>query len=136
MPIHNIELKRGKGAVLVRGAGTSAQILAKEGKHAHVKLPSGEIRLVRTECFATVGQVSNPEHTTISIGKAGRSRWLGRKPKTRGVAMNPVDHPMGGGEGKAAGGRHPCSRTGLKSKGKRTRGKKPSDKFIVQRRRK
>jgi large subunit ribosomal protein L2 len=134
MPIHNIELKRGKGGALVRGAGTSAQILAKEGEHAHVKLPSGETRLIRTECFATIGQVSNPEHSTISLGKAGRSRWLGRKPKTRGVAMNPVDHPMGGGEGKAAGGRHPCSRTGLKSKGKRTRRKKVSDPFIIQRR--
>lgn len=134
MPIHNIELKRGKGGALVRGAGTSAQILAKEGEYAHVKLPSGETRLIRAECFATIGQVSNPEHSAISLGKAGRSRWLGRKPKTRGVAMNPVDHPMGGGEGKAAGGRHPCSSTGLKSKGKKTRKKKNSDKFIVQRR--
>ncbi len=134
MAIHNIELKKGKGGALVRGAGTSAQILAKEGKHAHVKLPSGEIRLIRAECFATIGQVSNPEHVTIDLGKAGRSRWLGRRPKVRGVAMNPVDHPMGGGEGKAAGGRHPCSPTGLKSKGKKTRRKKISDKFIVQRR--
>ncbi len=134
MPIFNIELKRGKGGALARGAGTSAQILAKEGEYAHVKLPSGEIRLIRAECFATIGQVSNPEHSMISLGKAGRSRWLGRKPKTRGVAMNPVDHPMGGGEGKAGGGRHPCSPTGLKSKGKKTRKKKLSDKFIVQRR--
>lgn len=135
MPIHNIELKKGKGGVLARGAGTSAQILAKEGKYAHVKLASGEIRLIRSECFATIGQVSNPEHSAISLGKAGRSRWLGRRPKTRGVAMNPVDHPMGGGEGKASGGRHPCSPKGLKSKGKRTRKKRISDKFIVQRRR-
>lgn len=134
MPIHNIELKRGKGGALVRGAGTAAQILAKEGEYAHVKLPSGEIRLIRGECFATIGQLSNPEHSTISLGKAGRSRWLGRRPKTRGVAMNPVDHPMGGGEGKASGGRHPCSPTGLKSKGKKTRKKKNSDKFIIQRR--
>jgi large subunit ribosomal protein L2 len=134
MPIHNIELKRGKGGALVRGAGTAAQILAKEGVYAHVKLPSGEIRLIRAECFASVGQVSNPEHSTITSGKAGRSRWLGRRPKTRGVAMNPVDHPMGGGEGKAAGGRHPCSPTGLKSKGKKTRKKRISDRFIVQRR--
>ncbi|KPJ50414.1 50S ribosomal protein L2 [candidate division TA06 bacterium DG_26] len=134
MAIHNVELKKGKGGALVRGAGTSAQILAKEGAYAHVKLPSGEVRLIRSECFATIGQVSNPEHGSGSLGKAGRSRWLGKRPKVRGVAMNPVDHPMGGGEGKASGGRHPCSPTGLKSKGKKTRKRKPSDMFIVQRR--
>lgn len=134
MPIFNIELQRGKGGQLVRGAGTGAQILAKEGKFAHIKLPSGEIRLIHLQCLATIGQVSNIEHDTISYGKAGRRRWLGFRPRTRAVAMNPVDHPMGGGEGKASGGRHPCSPDGLLAKGLRTRKKRQSDKYIVKRR--
>lgn len=133
-PIHNIELKKGRGGKMARSAGSYAQILAKEGKYAHVKLPSGEVRLISIDCMATIGQLGNIEHNTISIGKAGRSRWLGRMPRVRGVAMNPVDHPMGGGEGKSSGGRHPCSPWGQKSKGLKTRKTKPSDKFIVKRR--
>ena len=134
MPIHNLELKRGRGGKMIRSAGTYAQILAKEGKYAHLKLPSGEVRLVGIDCKATIGQLGNIEHNTISIGKAGRSRWLGRLPRVRGVAMNPVDHPMGGGEGKSSGGRHPCSPWGQKAKGLKTRKTKPSDRFIVKRR--
>jgi large subunit ribosomal protein L2 len=134
--IHNVEMKRGRGGQIARGAGTSVELVAKEDKYAHIRLPSGEIRLVRTECYATIGQVGNLEHENISIGKAGRSRWLGRRPKVRGVAMNPVDHPMGGGEGKSSGGRHPCSPWGQKSKGLKTRKRKLSDKFIVSRRKK
>lgn len=133
-PIHNLELKKGRGAKIVRSAGAYAQILAKEDKYAHVKLPSGEVRLIDLECMATIGQLGNIEHDTVSIGKAGRSRWLGRMPRVRGVAMNPVDHPMGGGEGKSSGGRHPCSPWGQKAKGLHTRKTKPSDKFIVKRR--
>jgi len=133
--IHNIEMKKGQGAVLARAAGTSAQILAKEGNYAHVKLPSGEVRLIRLDCFATIGQVGNMNHANIDLGKAGKSRLKGRRPKVRGVAMNPIDHPLGGGEGKSAGGRHPTSPTGLLAKGFRTRKKKKySDKFIVKRR--
>lgn len=134
--IHNIELKRGKGAQLVRSAGVSAQLAAKEGKYALVRLPSGEMRKVFMDCYATIGTVSNAEHQNLSLGKAGRSRWLGRRPHTRGVAKNPVDHPMGGGEGKSAGGRHPCSPNGLPAKGFKTRSNKRTDKFIVRRRRK
>ena len=132
--IHNIELKRRKGAQLARSAGCAAQLVAKEGEKGHIKLPSGEIRITRLDCYATIGQVGNLEHENISLGKAGRSRWLGIRPHTRGVAKNPVDHPMGGGEGKSSGGRHPCSPWGLKSKGLRTRKKKLSDKLIVKRR--
>ena len=133
--IHNIELKPGKGGQMARGAGTSAQLVAREGKYAQVKLPSGEVRMVRIECRATIGQVSNIDHENVSIGKAGRSRWLGRRPHVRGVAMNPVDHPMGGGEGKSSGGRHPCSPWGQIAKGLKTRKRnKPSNKFIVRKR--
>ena len=132
--IHNVELKRGKGAQIARGAGTYAQLVAKEGKFGHVRLPSGEVRLVRLECYATIGQVGNLDHENISYGKAGKSRWLGRRPKVRGVAKNPVDHPMGGGEGRSSGGRHPCTPWGKITKGLKTRKKKPSDKLIVKKR--
>lgn len=134
--VHNIELKPGKGASLARSAGTYAQISAREGKYATIKLPSGETRIVLTTCRATIGSVSNPDHNLEKAGKAGRSRWQGRRPRTRGVAMNPVDHPMGGGEGKASGG-HPRSRRGVPAKGFKTRdSKKYSAKFIVERRKK
>jgi large subunit ribosomal protein L2 len=136
MTIHNIELRRGAGGKLVRSAGGAAQLMAREGKYAHVRLPSGEVRLVDAECFATLGQVGNIEHEGIKLGKAGRKRWLGRRPRTRGVAMNPVDHPMGGGEAKSSGGRHPCSPWGKPAKGGVTRRKKPSDKLIVTSRKK
>lgn len=133
--IHNIELAKGKGAQLVRSAGALAQLVAKEDKYAHIKLASGEIRLVSIECKATIGQVSNMEHATISIGKAGRSRWLGKRPKVRGVAKNPIDHPHGGGEGKTSGGRHPVTPWGVPTKGYKTRKKrKLSNKFILKRR--
>ncbi len=132
--IHNVELKRGKGAQIARGAGSYAQLAAKEGNYGHVRLPSGEVRLVRLECFATIGQVGNLDHENISYGKAGKTRWLGRRPKVRGVAKNPVDHPMGGGEGRSSGGRHPCTPWGSITKGLKTRKKKPSDKLIVKRR--
>ncbi|MDQ3031772.1 MAG: 50S ribosomal protein L2 [Myxococcota bacterium] len=132
--IHNIELKIGKGAQLVRSAGTSAQLMAKDGDYAQVRLPSGEVRLVHLNCRATVGQVSNLHHARVSHGKAGRTRWLGRRPHNRGVAMNPVDHPMGGGEGRTSGGRHPCSPWGQLAKGMKTRTNKTSNKFIVKRR--
>ncbi len=133
--IHNVELHPGKGSQLVRSAGSYAQLMAKEGRYAQVKLPSGEVRMILIDCQATVGQVGNPEHGNISLGKAGRKRWLGRRPKVRGVAMNPVDHPMGGGEGKASGGRHPCSPWGQPTKGFRTRKKrKVSNRYIVKRR--
>jgi len=131
MTIHNIELRRGAGGKLVRSAGNGAQLMAREGKHAHVRLPSGEVRLVDAECYATLGQVGNLEHEGIKLGKAGRKRWLARRPRTRGVAMNPVDHPMGGGEAKSSGGRHPCSPWGQPAKGGKTRKKKQSDKLIV-----
>lgn len=133
--IHNIELYPGKGSQLVRGAGASAQVMAKEGKFAHIKLPSGEIRLINLNCKATIGQVGNVEHKNVSSGKAGRSRWLGRRPEVRGVAMNPVDHPLGGGEGKAAGGRPPVTPWGKPTRGYKTRKKKNvSDRFIIRRR--
>ena len=133
--IHNIEMQPGKGAQIVRSSGTYAQLMAKEGRYAQVKLPSSEVRMFLIDCRATVGQVGNLEHEKISLGKAGRRRWLGRRPKVRGVAMNPVDHPMGGGEGKASGGRHPCSPWGVPTKGYRTRKKKKvSDRYIVRRR--
>lgn len=134
--LHNIELKQGKGGQLARSAGASAQLVAKENQYAHLKMASGEIRLVHIECYATIGQVGNAEHKNISIGKAGRKRWLGKKPKVRGVAMNPVDHPMGGGEGRSSGGRHPCTPWGVPTKGFRTRINKSTDKFIVRRRNK
>jgi large subunit ribosomal protein L2 len=132
--IHNIELKLGKGGQIVRGAGTFAQLMAKEDRYALVKLPSGEVRMVLIKCKATIGQIGNVNHENISLGKAGRKRWLGRRPKVRGVAMNPVDHPMGGGEGRSSGGRHPCSPWGMPTKGYRTRKNKRTDKFIVKRR--
>lgn len=133
-PVHAIEMKPGKGAQLARSAGTTAQLQAREGRYATLKLPSGEIRQVPVNCRATIGQTSNPEHMNIELGKAGRSRWLGIRPKTRGVAMNPVDHPMGGGEGKASGG-HPRSPSGVPAKGFKTRKKgKESNKFILRRR--
>lgn len=133
--IHNIELKAGKGAQLVRSAGASAQLMAKEGKYAHVKLPSGEVRLIRLECRATIGQVGNLDHENISFGKAGRSRWKGRRPKVRGSAMNPVDHPHGGGEGRAPIGRKsPVTPWGKPTLGYKTRKKKKSDKFIIRKR--
>jgi large subunit ribosomal protein L2 len=132
--IHNIELSVGHGAQIVRSAGEHAQIMAKEGGYAQIKLPSGEVRMVSVRCRATVGQVGNLEHENVSIGKAGRVRWTGRRPHVRGVAMNPVDHPHGGGEGKSSGGRHPVTPWGVPTKGFKTRVKKPSDKYIVKRR--
>ena len=132
--IHNIELKIGKGAQLARSAGTFAQLMSKEGKYSQVKLPSGEVRLVLQDCYATIGQVGNTDHENINIGKAGRSRWLGRRPKVRGVAMNPVDHPHGGGEGRTSGGRHPVTPWGIPTKGYKTRTNKTSDRFIVKKR--
>lgn len=132
--IHNIELYPGRGGQLVRSAGSSAQLLAKEGDYAQVRMPSGEVRKVHILCRATVGQVGNLEHENVSLGKAGASRWRGRRPKVRGVAMNPVDHPMGGGEGKTSGGRHPCSPWGWKTKGLKTRKNKRTERFIVRRR--
>ncbi len=134
--IHNIELKPGQGGTLVRSAGSYAQLMARDGKYATVKLASGEVRMILQTCLATIGTVSNSEHNLQNFGKAGRSRWLGRRPRTRADAMNPVDHPMGGGEGRASGG-HPRSRKGIPAKGYKTRAKKnASDKFIVERRKK
>jgi large subunit ribosomal protein L2 len=132
--IHNIELRLGKGGQIVRSAGTFAQLMAKEDRYALVKLPSGEVRMVLLKCKATVGQLGNVTHENISLGKAGRNRWKGRRPKVRGVAMNPVDHPMGGGEGRSSGGRHPCSPWGMPTKGYRTRKNKRTDRYIVKRR--
>jgi len=132
--IHNIELRIGKGGQIVRSAGAYAQLMAKEDRYALVKLPSGEVRMVLLKCHATIGQIGNPEHENLSLGKAGRRRWQGRRPKVRGVAMNPVDHPMGGGEGRSSGGRHPCSPWGVPTKGYRTRKNRQSDKYIVKRR--
>ncbi len=132
--VHNVELKIGGGGQLGRSAGAAIQLMAKEGKYAQLRLPSGEVRMVLLDCKATVGQVGNLDHENVSLGKAGRSRWLGIRPTVRGVAMNPVDHPHGGGEGKTSGGRHPCSPWGMPTKGYRTRGKKPSDKYIIRRR--
>jgi large subunit ribosomal protein L2 len=134
--VHNIELRPGQGAVMARSAGSFAQLLARDGKYATLKMPSGEVRMVLLTCKATVGTVSNSDHALEVSGKAGRSRWLGRRPRTRGVAMNPVDHPMGGGEGRASGG-HPRSRNGIPAKGFKTRAKKnPSNRYIVERRKK
>jgi large subunit ribosomal protein L2 len=132
--IHNIEMRKGKGGQLVRSAGTAAQLMAKDSTYAQVKLPSGEVRKLHVLCRATVGQVSNLEHQNISLGKAGRARWLGRRPHNRGVTMNPVDHPMGGGEGRTSGGRHPCSPWGQLSKGLKTRNNKRTDVMIVKHR--
>jgi large subunit ribosomal protein L2 len=132
--IHNLELKKGKGGQLVRSAGVAAQLMAKDALWAQVRLPSGEIRKVHIDCRATVGQVSNVDHANITLGKAGRSRWLGRRPHNRGVTMNPVDHPMGGGEGRSSGGRHPCSPWGQLSKGYKTRNNKRTDGMIIRRR--
>ena len=133
--IHNLELNPGRGGQLCRSAGTYAQLIAKEGKYALVRLPSGEVRKILAACTATVGQVGNIQHENISLGKAGRNRWLSRRPKVRGVAMNPIDHPLGGGEGRSSGGRHPVSPWGMPAKGYKTRDpKKPSSKLIIKRR--
>ena len=132
--VHNVELRPGKGGQIARSAGSAIQVVAKEGRYASVKMPSGELRLVMMECLATVGRVGNIDHENVSIGKAGRSRWLGKRPHVRGVAMNPVDHPLGGGEGKAAGGRHPVSPWGQPTKGFKTRRRKVTDRFILKRR--
>lgn len=133
--IHNVELKAGKGGQLVRSAGAAAQLMAKEGTYASIKLPSGEVRLVHQQCRATIGQIGNLNHENVSLGKAGRTRWLGRRPHVRGVAMNPVDHPMGGGEGRGKGN-HPQSPWGVLAKGYKTRHNARTDKYIVQKRRK
>lgn len=132
--VHNLELEPGRGAKLVRAAGTSAQLMAKEGKYAYLRMPSGELRLILQECMATIGQVGNEDFENVSFGKAGKTRWLGRRPMVRGMVMNPVDHPMGGGEGKSKSHKHPVSPWGTPAKGYRTRKKKPSDKMIVRRR--
>lgn len=132
--VHNIEMRPGKGGQLARSAGSSAQLIAREGKYATLRMPSGEMRMISVECKATVGQVGNIDHENVSLGKAGRTRWAGKRPHVRGVAMNPVDHPMGGGEGRSSGGRHPCSPWGVPTKGYRTRTAKLSDKFIIHRR--
>jgi large subunit ribosomal protein L2 len=132
--IHNVELKAGKGAQCVRAAGTAAQVIAKDGDWGQVRMPSGEIRKIHLDCRCTIGQVSNTDHANITIGKAGRSRWLGFRPHNRGVAMNPVDHPMGGGEGRTSGGRHPCSPWGQLAKGLKTRHNKRTDMMIIKRR--
>ncbi len=132
--LHNIELRPGKGGQLARSAGSGAQLVAREGRHALLRLPSGEMRRVLVDCYATVGQVGNLEHENASIGKAGRNRWKGWRPTVRGVAMNPVDHPHGGGEGKTSGGRHPCTPWGVPTKGKKTRNNRRTDRYIVRRR--
>jgi large subunit ribosomal protein L2 len=134
MTVHNVELLPGKGGQIARSAGTSAQLMAREGKYAQLRLTSGEMRLVLAACRATIGQVGNVERESISIGKAGRSRWLGKRPRVRGVAMNPVDHPHGGGEGKTSGGRHPVTPWGVPTKGYKTRRNKRTSRFIVRRR--
>jgi large subunit ribosomal protein L2 len=134
--VHNLELRPGQGGKMARSAGSYAQLAARDGKYATMKMPSGETRMILVSCMATVGSVSNPDHNKESHGKAGRVRWLGRRPRVRGVAMNPVDHPMGGGEGRASGG-HPRSRKGLLAKGKKTRARKhPSNRYIIERRKK
>jgi large subunit ribosomal protein L2 len=132
--IHNVEMKPGKGGQLARSAGNYAQLVAKEGDYGQVRLPSGEVRFVHLTCTATIGQVGNIDHENVTIGKAGKPRWLGIRPTVRGMAMNPVDHPLGGGEGRTKGGRHPCSPWGQLSKGKKTRKNKRTDKFIVKKR--
>ncbi len=133
--LHNIEMKIGKGGQLVRSAGVSAQLMAKEGTYVLVRLPSGEVRKFHRECRACIGQVGNREHESQKLGKAGRTRWMGKRPHVRGVAMNPVDHPMGGGEGKSSGGRHPCTPWGYPTKGYKTRKNTMSDKYIIKKRR-
>jgi large subunit ribosomal protein L2 len=134
--IHNVELRPGKGGQMVRSAGAAAQLLAKEGEYAQVRLPSGEVRKVLIDCTATIGQIGNLDHENVSIGKAGRARWRGIRPTVRGVAMNPVDHPLGGGEGKTSGGRHPVTPWGQPTRGYKTRNNKRTDRFIVKRREK
>ena len=134
--IHNIEMKPGKGAQMIRSAGTFGQLVGRDQGYAQIKLTSGELRLVRGECMATVGAVSNPDHMNTNDGKAGRTRWKGKRPSVRGVAMNPVDHPLGGGEGKSAGGRHPCTPWGKPTMGYKTRKNKATDKYIIRRRKK
>lgn len=133
--VHNVELRPGKGGQIARSAGTMVQLMAKEGKYAHLKMPSNEVRLVPIDCLATIGQVGHLDHENVVLGKAGAARWRGRRPIVRGVAMNPVDHPMGGGEGRSSGGRHPCTPWGKPTKGLKTRRKKVSDALIVKRRR-
>jgi large subunit ribosomal protein L2 len=136
MSIHNLEMQPGRGGQICRSAGTSATLTAREGRWAQITLPSGEVRRVSSECRATIGVIGNADHMNISLGKAGRKRWLGRRPHNRGTSMNPVSHPMGGGEGRTAGGRHPCSPTGVLAKGGKTRKKrKPSNAAIIRRRR-
>ena len=132
--VHNIDLNLGKGGQMARSAGSFAQVMAKEGEYVTLRLPSGEVRMVHKRCYATIGEVGNAEHENVVSGKAGRSRWLGIRPTVRGVAMNPVDHPHGGGEGRTSGGRHPVTPWGMPTKGYKTRKKKPSDNFIVRRR--
>jgi large subunit ribosomal protein L2 len=132
--VHAIEMKAGKGAQLVRAAGLGAQLMAREGRYATLRMPSGEHRRIHVDCMATVGQVGNPDNENQTVGKAGRSRWRGRRSNVRGVAMNPVDHPMGGGEGRSAGGRHPCTPWGVPTKGHKTRKNPRTDKYIVKRR--
>ncbi|HLD48290.1 MAG TPA: 50S ribosomal protein L2 [Desulfobaccales bacterium] len=132
--VHNVEMKPGKGGQLARAAGSAAQLMAKEGRQAHLKLPSGEVRMVPVDCRATIGQLSNVEQENVNLGKAGRKRWEGKRPHVRGVVMNPVDHPMGGGEGKSSGGRHPCTPWGVPTKGYKTRKPKASDRYIVKHR--
>ena len=134
--IHNIEMKQGAGGKIARAAGTYAQLVGKDAGYAQIKLQSGELRVVRAECMATVGAVSNPDNQNQSLGKAGRSRWLGRRPHNRGVVMNPVDHPHGGGEGRTSGGRHPVTPWGIPTKGYKTRGNKRTDALIIRRRNK
>ena len=134
--IHNIEMKPGKGGQLARSAGSAAQLIGRDGKYAQIKLGSGEVRLILSECLASIGSVSNPDKKNTKIGKAGRNRWLGRRPSVRGVAMNPIDHPHGGGEGRTSGGRHPVTPWGKSTKGKRTRINKSTDQFILRRRKK
>jgi large subunit ribosomal protein L2 len=131
--VHNVEMKSGKGGQIARSAGNYAQLVAKEGNYGHIRMPSGEVRLINLSCMATVGQVGNLDHENITVGKAGKPRWLGIRPTVRGTAMNPVDHPLGGGEGRSKGGRHPCSPWGQLSKGLKTRRNKRTDKFIVKR---
>ncbi|MCP4570622.1 MAG: 50S ribosomal protein L2 [FCB group bacterium] len=132
--VHNVEMRPGKGGQIARGAGTMVQLMAREGKFAHLRMPSSEVRLVPVGCLATIGQVGNLDHENLVMGKAGANRWRGRRPHVRGVAMNPVDHPMGGGEGRSSGGRHPCTPWGKPTKGLKTRRKKSSDALIVNRR--
>ena len=134
--VHNIEMKPGRGAQMIRSAGAFGQLVGRDRGYAQIKLPSGEVRIVRSECMATIGAVSNPDHMNASLGKAGRNRWKGRRPHVRGVAMNPIDHPHGGGEGRTSGGRHPVSPSGQPTKGYKTRTNKATDKYILRRRKK